>query len=154
MIWYYFNFVFHYKCLTWELEGGSFGFSRHDIVGRLVFCTSLQCVNSKPILPGARGGRPENCFYTSKFKRGSPLKTRPSYFIRAAARSLAIFTLVMSLLAFALIRSKVWFCRFRAVFMSFDMFLMLPIMALTWNWDFYCDIILKILWMKTHEKEC
>ena len=78
MIWYCFNFVFHYKCLTWELEGGSFGFSRHDIVGRLVFCTSLQCVNCKPIPHVARRGRPENCFYTSKFKRGSPLKTRPT----------------------------------------------------------------------------
>jgi len=38
----------------------------------------------------------------------------------------------MSEPALALIRSRVWFCRTRAEFMSLDMLRMFPIMALTW----------------------
>ena len=53
------------------------------------------------------------------------------YFMSAAARSLAILTLVMSEAALSLILSRVWFWRTRAVFMSFDMLRMFPTIALT-----------------------
>ena len=66
---------------------------------------------------------------------GSVLLWQPHYFMSAAALSLAILTLVMSEVAFRLIRSSCWFWFSSSPFMSLAMFLRFPIMALTWITD-------------------
>ena len=135
---------------VWPEEGGSFGFKGKIELANTYFVPPLQCFKCRWCIAIThpdickRWPIPKLTFaLNSKEILHKNTNRQTSYFISAAARSFAILTLVMSLLALELILSKVWFCRWRAVFMSFDMFRMLPIIALT------CNIIFSLTNMKT-----